>query len=543
MRSRWKYRAIATSAGAAALIAFAVVPAGASPAGRGHQPTLRARADAYRVASGRATVVRAGRGVLGNDSGDPATLVAHTNPAHGTLSLADDGGFTYTPDPGFTGTDSFTYTISDAVKLYSMHLPPLVTIGGVSLTSAAFGSALTPVPGVPGEFYGLEDRGPNGTAADGAVVLPDPAYDPAIAKFRLVDGKAVVLREIPLRAADGTPYSGRVNSTNPTGETAEDMSGTVLAQDVNGYDPEGIVALRDGTFWVSDEYGPFITHFTASGREIQRLSPMDGTLPAELRYRVPNKGMEGLTITPDGSTLVGAMQSALQQPDIGGTKGTKVAITRIVTYNLRTHAEHEYLYTLDNPGTTGTANSELTALSNTTFLMDERDGNFPPGAYKKLYRIDISGATDVGPGANVPGATYDGAHGGLLIGGKSLEATVGTDDAATADATLAVDGIHVVSKSLYLDLGGLLDQLNPQGAFFGHDKVEGVAVLNGGRTLVVSNDSDFGLGGVANATPPYALIPKILPGTGTQDDGQYLAIDMTRLPAATGTATVTLTVH
>ncbi len=30
--------------------------------------------------------------------------------------------------------------------------------------------------------------------------------------------------------------------------------------------------MPDGSFWVSDEYGPFITHFTAQGVEIQRAS-------------------------------------------------------------------------------------------------------------------------------------------------------------------------------------------------------------------------------------------------------------------------------
>jgi hypothetical protein len=62
---------------------------------------------------------------------------------------------------------------------------------------------------------------------------------------------------------------------------------------------------------VSDEYGPFIVHFDAKGKELERLSPFDATLPKELSMRSPNQGMEGLTITPDGTTLVGVMQSAL----------------------------------------------------------------------------------------------------------------------------------------------------------------------------------------------------------------------------------------
>jgi hypothetical protein len=37
---------------------------------------------------------------------------------------------------------------------------------------------------------------------------------------------------------------------------------------------------------------------------------------------------------------------------------------------------------------------------------------------------------------------------------------------------------------------------------------------------------------------PWLLQPKIVPSTGKQDDGEYLAIDTARLPAATSAATV-----
>ncbi len=54
--------------------------------------------------------------VLANDSDDdgPLSVVAVSGPANGTAAVAADGGsVTYTPDPGFTGTDSFTYTAAD----------------------------------------------------------------------------------------------------------------------------------------------------------------------------------------------------------------------------------------------------------------------------------------------------------------------------------------------------------------------------------------------------------------------------------------------
>lgn len=67
-----------------------------------------------------------------------------------------------------------------------------------------------------------------------------------------------------------------------------------------------------------------------------------------------------------------------------------------------------------------------------------------------------------------------------------------------------------------------------------------MAALDGGKQLVISNDSDFGIAGVTNSAPPWQLQAKIDPATGQQDDGEYLSIDMTRLPATTSTATVTV---
>ncbi|MET8631381.1 esterase-like activity of phytase family protein [Streptomyces sp. NPDC004096] len=537
---------IATAAATAVVLSLAgsSLATAAPTAHGGRGPVLKARSDRFTAHAGRTLTVR-GKGFLSNDSGRPATLVSHTETAHGSLTVRQDGSFDYTPNPGFKGTDGFDYTVSDAVKLYRTHLPALTTIDGVKISGGAYGSSLYPVPGSKDEFYGITDRGPNVDTPDGRKALPLPDFHPAIAKIRLVGTKAEVLKTIPLRAADGTLYNGHVNTQANTGESLIDLAGNALPASPNGYDPEGLVALPDGSFWVSDEYGPFITHFSRDGRALQRLSPFNGSLPAELANRVPNKGMEGLALTPDGSTLVGMMQSALQQPDLpAGVKTKNVTVLRIATYNLRTRATHEYVYLLDDPKVTSGAVSEITALSNTTFVVDERDGNMEPGAFKKLFKIDISRATDVGPAARVQGATYDGAEGGLLIGPKhqTIDAYVGEDDTATARAALKTAGITPVAKSPYLDLGALVTRLDPTGAFFGHDKVEGVATTDHGRTLLISNDSDFGIDGVTNGAAPYTLHSKILPG-GQQDDGEYLAVDTTKLPAATSTAHVTFTVR
>ena len=54
--------------------------------------------------------------VLTNDEdfeGDNQTVTANTNPANGTVVINPDGSYTYTPNSGFIGEDTFTYTICD----------------------------------------------------------------------------------------------------------------------------------------------------------------------------------------------------------------------------------------------------------------------------------------------------------------------------------------------------------------------------------------------------------------------------------------------
>jgi hypothetical protein len=66
-----------------------------------------------------------------------------------------------------------------------------------------------------------------------------------------------------------------------------------------------------------------------------------------------------------------------------------------------------------------------------------------------------------------------------------------------------------------------------------------VATLDGGKTLYIANDSDFGLAASTGEQPPFGLKPKTLPN-GVQDTGKILMVDTTKLPAKTDTHTVAL---
>lgn len=44
-------------------------------------------------------------------------------------------------------------------------------------------------------------------------------------------------------------------------------------------DSEGLILNADGTFWVSDEYGPFAYKFSAAGKMLEAIKPADALIP------------------------------------------------------------------------------------------------------------------------------------------------------------------------------------------------------------------------------------------------------------------------
>ena len=76
-----------------------------------------AQPDTYTISAGKALSVIV-PGVLGNDSDpdlDTLTAAVAANPTKGSIALNKDGSFIYTPNAGFFGTDTFTYTVSDGI--------------------------------------------------------------------------------------------------------------------------------------------------------------------------------------------------------------------------------------------------------------------------------------------------------------------------------------------------------------------------------------------------------------------------------------------
>ncbi len=82
--------------------------------------------------------------VLGNDldveAGTTLTATLDAGPANGTVTLAANGTFTYTPAANFSGTDSFTYTASDGAAVSNV-ATVTITVTGVNDAPVAVNDA------------------------------------------------------------------------------------------------------------------------------------------------------------------------------------------------------------------------------------------------------------------------------------------------------------------------------------------------------------------------------------------------------------------
>jgi hypothetical protein len=235
-------------------------------------------------------------------------------------------------------------------------------------------------------------------------------------------------------------------------------------------DTEGIRLSNDGlSVFISDEYGPYVYQFLRFGGLrlrafklpdqlfVTNLKPVgNDEISGNSSGRTANKGMEGLAITPDGRTLVGIMQAALIQD-----AGAAAKLLRIVSIDIASGTTREYAYLL----TTGSGVSEIVALNQHEFLVDERDGkgrgDGSNAKFKQIFKIDLANAVDV---TNMDGTT------------------------AAANA---------VSKSLFLDViqvltanGITTDQIPAklEGLAFGPDVKQGRTTTH---TLWLANDNDF----------------------------------------------------
>ena len=287
---------------------------------------------------------------------------------------------------------------------------------------------------------------------------------------------------------------------NQAGQTFVGAAGAFVANNDAAtlrLDPEGIRVGAGGTFFLSDEYGPYVFEFDRQGNLLRRLgvpskflianpsSDPNAELTGNTSGRQANRGMEGLAISPDGSTLFGIMQNALLQ-DHGLNPGTTDRLglnNRILKIDLATGETHEYVYVLDAINR-GEGVSEILAINDHEFLLIERDNRSnlqtPPQAptRKNIYKIDLAGAADVSGIASLPAGALP-------------------------------SGVVSVTKSLFINLLDPVFNLAPTIA----EKIEGLAwgpdLPDGSHVLYVVSDNDLNPS-LATQIYSFAIDPSVL---------------------------------
>lgn len=348
---------------------------------------------------------------------------------------------------------------------------------GINL--GGYGSDLFREPGAAkGEYWVITDRGPNNDVVYNGLDLkgfPVPSYSPMIMRIQ-VDGGAIAIKEkIAVQSKPGVGTTGLPNIAgyDDTG-TAVDAKST-LGFNVNGLDTEGIVRVKDGSFWAVDEYGPSLVHIAKSGVVLKRFVPkgwagtgsdypIEDSLPGILLKRKGNRGFEALALTPDGKSLFIGLQSPLLNPD--KATGNVSLATRILKFDLATAkvvAEYPYTFealTVVDPTLKKVSElklSAMVALDASTLLVQERtDNSFIVTMIRPTEENNILGS-DLDDPATKP----------------SLESF----PAATAATLLQ----RMVSKQIVFRSFGIAGVPS---------KIEGMAVVDKQR-LTFINDNDF----------------------------------------------------
>ncbi|MEX1829970.1 esterase-like activity of phytase family protein [Luteibacter sp. CQ10] len=277
-------------------------------------------------------------------------------------------------------------------------------------------------------------------------------------------------------------------------------------------DAESLQFTRDGGFYVGDEYAANVYRFDRSGKLTgiivppKAIRPLDKdgkpdftSLKPPATGRRNNQGVEGMALSPDGTRLFVALQSALVQDSLPGDASGRT-LTRVLVYDVShddtpsTPIGHYVVelpsYTASGDGGTPdktAAQSEIRVLDDHRFLMLARDGagwgaeGGKPIVFKQVMLVDIDGAT------NLAGTPYETDTRSVLEGkhlrddihaasSKPFVNLLDPDDLARAGLGLTVgEGRAQISEKWEaMDLVPALDAAHPDDVF-----------------LLVGNDNDF----------------------------------------------------
>ncbi len=226
--------------------------------------------------------------VAGNDSttsGGNLNFVKASDPANGTVVMNQDGSYTYTPNPDFIGSDTFTYTVNDPASSESLTRTVVISVTPPNNPPIAVDDSITATQGQT--FTSTVQLDANDTDADG------DSLSVIAGSFTTTAGGTLVL------AADGsytyTPAAG-FSGTDTVDYTVTDGSLTDIGTLTITVNPNVIsVDIKDDS--LNDDMLSSIDNLAAT--VLQGQIPPGGTLTG----LVVSNGASSISIDPSGISI------------------------------------------------------------------------------------------------------------------------------------------------------------------------------------------------------------------------------------------------
>ncbi|PRY52951.1 hypothetical protein BCF74_12922 [Knoellia remsis] len=163
------------------------------------------------------------------------------------------------------------------------------------------------------------------------------------------------------------------------------------------FDPESLQVAPDGTYWVGEEFGPYLLHFDAQGRLLEApiptpgvKSPSNPTLGSQTPNLANSKGFEGMAISPDGRTLYPMLEGPVAEDTAAGLgSDLRIYEAPIARDGSAAFTGEFRRYRMESAAN---ALGDFIAINKHQFLVIERDNLQGAAAkFKRIYLVDTRG--------------------------------------------------------------------------------------------------------------------------------------------------------
>ncbi|GGN14916.1 glycerophosphoryl diester phosphodiesterase [Lentzea pudingi] len=261
-------------------------------------------------------------------------------------------------------------------------LPAQTYLPGSEPSGAALGTA--PINGVTPPFADQPIQGLSGLVrnSDGTFdAISDNGYG---TKANSADFLLRIHRIAPDFAKNTVDVLGGITLTDPNGHISFPLTRPDRVITGADIDIESVTRGADGSYWMGDEFGPYLLHFDRAGRLLAPPAPLPGVRAPENPAGNPNlggsKGFEGITLSPDGKKINALLEGTVA----GDTPGT----LRLNEFDIASNAftGTTWRYQLEDPNF---AIGDAIAVDNNRLLIIERDSAQGADAIvKRVYLAD-----------------------------------------------------------------------------------------------------------------------------------------------------------